>query len=105
MLVFMILTEADRRILLGIREIREHHHACTASAVAGHLRLSKTYVIQRCEIMRAAGLIEWTRMVGSLRCTDVDQSVVTEGSVKNAVKRGRPSGTNTKAATTDGDAA
>lgn len=104
MLVRMILSETDRRILQTIRDIRAVHHACTAGAVASQLRLSRTYVIQRCEIMRAVSLVNWTRMVGSLHCTDVYQSDVTDESVKKVVKRGRPSGTKTTPVTTMDDA-
>lgn len=56
----------DEQILETIAYIRKINNACTAGAVSNHLRLSKSYVVQRCDVLRAAGLVDWTSMAGSL---------------------------------------
>jgi hypothetical protein len=58
--------EIDNQILTTIDEIRAINHACTAGAVSDRLRMSKSYIVQRCEILRAAGQVGWTSMAGSL---------------------------------------
>jgi hypothetical protein len=56
----------DEQILDAIDQVRARNHACTAGAVAAQLQLSKSWIVQRCEVMRAAGVVDWTPMAGSL---------------------------------------
>lgn len=60
------MSNIDEQILDTIDRIRAENHACTAGAVADRLRMSKSWIVQRCEIMRAAGIVDWTPMAGSL---------------------------------------
>lgn len=61
------LSPLDKSIIATINMVRAEHHACTAGAVALRLQLSKSYIINRCEILRASGVITWTSFPGSLR--------------------------------------
>lgn len=64
----MELLTVDHEILTVIAQMRREHHACTGASVAQALKLSRTWVFQRCSLLREAGYITWTAMPGSLRC-------------------------------------
>lgn len=71
----------DDQICATIDAIRAANGACTAGAVATELKVSKTWVVQRCELMRLGGRVTWTSMAGSLR---VVTSVTTDTTVLTA---------------------
>jgi len=66
-----MITANQQRILDIITATREVHHACTGRFVATQMRLSPQYIAQQCEALRKLGLVEWTRMPGSLRVTSL----------------------------------
>lgn len=66
-LVHMELLQIDREILVMIDRLRTEHQACTGAAVAQMLKMSRTYIFQRCSLLREAGHVTWTQMPGSLR--------------------------------------
>ena len=67
----MELTPRDRQVIGTIERIRDQHHACTAAAVAAHLKISKAYMSEVMHDMITNGLLTFSREVpGSLRLTD-----------------------------------
>jgi len=72
------MTEIEEKIIAVIKATRAEHHACTAGYVANQLGVSKSWVIDRCERMRAQGLVAWTSFPGSLRVIDESVPAVTK---------------------------
>lgn len=65
------LREIDRRVMTAIKDQRDKHHAATAGRVALDLKVSKTYVVQVCERLKALGLVDWSPNVpGSLHLVE-----------------------------------
>lgn len=108
------MNEIDGQILETIDRIRETNHACTAGAVADSLRMSKSWIVQRCEIMRAAGLVDWTPMSGSLHRVrteatnrterpdlPVDTTVIAGGSIPEPATPTTPAATSAISGTHD----
>lgn len=67
----MELTERDRRVIATIEQIRDEHHACTATAVAVRLKISKAYMFDVMHDMIERDLLIFNpEITGSLRVTD-----------------------------------
>lgn len=106
----MQLLEIDRQILTSIDNCRRIHDACTAGWIANNLRMSKSYIVQRCALMREAGLITWTTMPGSLKRVtpiatntaelagaphNVDRSIIVDDTVEEPAGTATPTTTST----------
>ena len=82
------LSPLDKRIIAQINDIRALNNCCTAGEVARRMQLSRSYIIQRCEVLRAAGILDWTRMAGSLVVTVAHAANTTEGTAQVIVASG-----------------
>jgi Mn-dependent DtxR family transcriptional regulator len=70
------LSAVDLDVLRATRVLREEHHACTGTAVAGRLGFSKSYVFERIHALAEVKLLEWNTMPGSLRLTDAGEALL-----------------------------
>ena len=68
-MTLVTVSAPQQRVLHGIDELRTKYFACTATALAVHLKLNKTYVLTLCDSLRKMGLVDWTTMTGSLHRT------------------------------------
>jgi DNA-binding IclR family transcriptional regulator len=86
------MTQNDQKILDIIERLRERHHACTMRSVATTMKLSPTYVTTRLQLMKDAGIVDWTDMPGSLHRVTVDVlAPVVAADFATGARSGRPS--------------
>lgn len=74
----MEIANVYERITDAIRESRAENNACTASDIARRLRLHKTWISPKLHDMKAAGLVTFTAMPGSIALVDNPAPVTAE---------------------------
>lgn len=84
----MGVTEIQDQIIDRIRAIRATHHACTAGEVARQLGVSKSWVVQQCDLLRERGVVAWTTFPGSLHL--IEDSELHEDGGARLVEGTRP---------------